>query len=83
MVIVTLAARDIWCGKRCPNCVRKFRGGEDVFLSADEQTAIHVECVVALALVATLRTPTEAQAADEYRANRVALIESLKEKTDG
>ena len=59
MIIVTLVHNDRWCGKRCPNCLKMFRAGEDVFESLDQQTALHVTCIVALALVASLHTTPE------------------------
>lgn len=83
MVIVTVAVRDVLCDARCPNCVRRFRAGDEVFLSLDERVALHVECVIGLALVATLRPPSEVAIAAEYRQNREALIERMKERSDG
>lgn len=56
MIIVTLVAGEHWIGRLCPNCVHPFGVGESVFESADQRTAIHVTCVIALALVATLQT---------------------------
>lgn len=83
MVIVTVAARDLLCDLRCPNCDKRLRAGDAVFLSRDEQVALHVECVIGLALIATLRPPSEVAVAAEYRQNREALIERLKERSDG
>lgn len=77
MVIVTLVSMDLWVGKLCPNCRVKFRKGDEVFESVDQATALHVTCVVALALVATLRPPSELAVAAEYEARRDELLDVL------
>lgn len=59
MIIVTLVPNERWIGQRCPNCVAPFQAGDEVFESVDQRAALHVSCVVSLALVASLR-PTEA-----------------------
>lgn len=60
MIVVTLVPNDRWTKERCPNCHRPFVAGERVFESFDASVALHVSCVVALALVASLDEPARA-----------------------
>lgn len=79
MVIVTIGPGDRLLRRICPNCLQPPRIGAEVFVSLDEGTAIHVTCVVALALVATLRPPSEVEAAARYRELRNELIDTLQD----
>jgi hypothetical protein len=54
MIAVTLVPNERWVGTRCPNCHSPYRSGDKVFESVDQKVAIHVSCVVALALIASL-----------------------------
>lgn len=62
MIIVTLVPNDRWTKKRCPNCHKPFQAGERVFESYDAGVALHVSCVVALALTASLDETAHAPA---------------------
>lgn len=55
MIIVALVQNDRALRARCPDCHKQFKAHERVFMSVDERVAIHVSCVVALALVATMQ----------------------------
>lgn len=79
MVIVVAAENDsILRDRTCPACLKPFPAGSQVFESWDQTVAIHVTCVVSLALVATLRTPDEAEIEATYQAYRQELLDELQ-----
>jgi hypothetical protein len=49
----------------CPACDDPFEGGMEVFVSVDEEIAIHAQCVTALAMVASLRSRDDVDVEDE------------------
>lgn len=55
MVIVTLVEHESATQRHCPHCHAQLAAGDRVFESLDAQTVIHVTCVTALALIATLQ----------------------------
>lgn len=77
MIIVVLVPHERWLDEACPNCHRPFRPFDQVFESVDQKVAIHVHCVVALALVASAQGPKPASkeaVAIEYRRQRLAIL---------
>jgi hypothetical protein len=74
MVIVTLVPNDSATNTSCPDCHRRFKAGDEVFISIDEKVLLHVTCVVALALVASVRNFIPADAQSVYEHLRETLI---------
>jgi hypothetical protein len=86
MIMVSLVSGDRWVRVACPNCHKVFRPHEQVFESVDQCVAIHVHCVVALALLASAQGPKPPRAdaiAAEYREIREALLTEQERDLDG
>lgn len=77
MIIVSLVPGDRWVREGCPNCHQIFRAYDQVFESVDQRVAIHVHCVVALALLASAQgplAPKDETVAIQYRQIREAIL---------
>ena len=64
-------------GRLCPHCSRPFVRGEAVFEDWAQTVAIHADCVVALALLYSLRDPTVAEIEANYDHRRETLLQEL------
>jgi hypothetical protein len=76
MVIVTLVAHEPALERSCPNCHRKFKAREQVFVSVGEEVLIHVTCVVGLALVAAVHDVVPATTEGVYNHLREHVLDT-------
>ena len=76
MIIITLAPNDSALAKSCPDCHKQFKAHDAVFCSIDEAVLLHVSCVIALALVASLHNLIPADQASVYEHLRQTVLDA-------
>lgn len=82
MIIVALVPNEPALARRCPDCHKQYKAHDEVFVSVDEAVMIHVSCVVALALIASMRNVGPATLNAAYEHSRQQVLDAAP-RSDG
>jgi hypothetical protein len=82
MIIVALVPNEPALARQCPNCHHQFKAHEHVFVSLGEEVMIHATCIVALALVASVRNFVPATPDGVYDHLRNQLLDATARAAD-